>query len=83
MTYSVQEVEAHIGEILRRVREGERIVVADEGREVAEIRPLSAFQEARFSESRPEGSFSQRWRGQFQPADRKDERYRTLAKRYL
>lgn len=31
----------------------------------------------------PEGSFSQRWRGQFRPADRDDERYRTLAKRHL
>lgn len=31
----------------------------------------------------PEDSFSQRWRGQFQPAHRDDERYRTLAKRFL
>lgn len=31
----------------------------------------------------PEGSFSQRWRGQFQPADRDDERYRALANRFL
>jgi len=31
----------------------------------------------------PERTFSQRWRGTFQPADRGDERYRTLAKRYL
>jgi hypothetical protein len=31
----------------------------------------------------PGGSFSQRWRGQFQPADRDDERYRTLTKRHL
>jgi len=28
-------------------------------------------------------SFSQRWRGKFQPAGREDERYRTLAERYL
>lgn len=27
-------------------------------------------------------TFSQRWRGTFQPAGRDDERYRTLAKRY-
>ncbi|HKH45180.1 MAG TPA: DUF6364 family protein [Thermoanaerobaculia bacterium] len=32
---------------------------------------------------RPESTFSQRWRGQFQPADRQDERYQALAKRYL
>lgn len=31
------------------------------------------------SESR---SFSQRWRGKFQPADKNDERYKALAKRY-
>lgn len=28
-------------------------------------------------------SFSERWRGKFQPADRQDERYRALAKQYL
>ncbi len=28
-------------------------------------------------------SFSERWRGKLQPADRPDERYRHLAKRYL
>jgi hypothetical protein len=28
-------------------------------------------------------SFSQRWRGKFQAAGRDDERYKTLAKRYL
>jgi post-segregation antitoxin (ccd killing protein) len=32
----------------------------------------------------PEGTtFSQRWRGKFQPAEREDERYQALAKRYL
>lgn len=28
-------------------------------------------------------TFSQRWRGRFEPAERDDERYRALAKRYL
>jgi post-segregation antitoxin (ccd killing protein) len=28
-------------------------------------------------------SFSERWRGKFQPADKDDERYQALAKRYL
>jgi hypothetical protein len=28
-------------------------------------------------------SFSQRWRGAFRPAERDDERYRALAKKYL
>lgn len=31
----------------------------------------------------PTATFAQRWRGRFQPADRNDERYRALAKRYL
>ena len=30
-----------------------------------------------------EGTFSQRWRGKFVPAEHDDERYRVLAKRYL
>jgi prevent-host-death family protein len=45
MTYTVQEVEAHIGEILRRVRQGERIILSEEGKDVAEIRPLVGSQE--------------------------------------
>jgi prevent-host-death family protein len=45
MTYSVREVEGHLVEILRRVREGERVVVSEEGREVAEIRSLPDSQE--------------------------------------
>lgn len=40
MTFTVREAEEHLVEILRRVREGERVVLSDEGREVAEIRPL-------------------------------------------
>ncbi|HEX7184876.1 MAG TPA: DUF6364 family protein [Thermoanaerobaculia bacterium] len=30
-----------------------------------------------------ETTFSQRWRGKFEPANRDDERYKALAKRYL
>jgi hypothetical protein len=32
---------------------------------------------------KPEQPFSLRWRGQFRPAERDDERYQSLAKRYL
>lgn len=32
---------------------------------------------------RIEGSFSQRWRGKFQPAGHEDQRYEALAKRFL
>ena len=28
-------------------------------------------------------SFAQRWRGRFRPANRKDDRYKALAKKYL
>lgn len=36
------------------------------------------------SASRPSGmTFSQKWRGKFRPADRKDQRYKQLAKKYL
>ena len=45
MTYSVQEVEGHIAEILRRVRDGERVILSEAGRDIAEIRPLSESQE--------------------------------------
>jgi Family of unknown function (DUF6364) len=32
---------------------------------------------------KPDQPFSLRWRGHFRPAERDDERYRSLAKRYL
>ncbi|MFL6290921.1 MAG: type II toxin-antitoxin system Phd/YefM family antitoxin, partial [Thermoanaerobaculia bacterium] len=38
--YTTREAEARFGEILRRVREGERVVLVEEGKDVAEIRPL-------------------------------------------
>jgi len=28
-------------------------------------------------------SFAKRWRGRFRPANRKDDRYKALAKKYL
>ncbi len=40
----------------------------------------SSLREVSTRESR---SFSQRWRGEFAPAERDDDRYRALAKRYL
>jgi post-segregation antitoxin (ccd killing protein) len=47
---------------------------------------LSALIERALREQAAEGgdeSFSARWRGKFRPADRADERYRTLARKYL
>ena len=39
-TYTTREAEGRLGEILRKVQEGERVVLVEEGRDVAEIRPL-------------------------------------------
>jgi antitoxin (DNA-binding transcriptional repressor) of toxin-antitoxin stability system len=38
--YTTGEAEARFGEILRRVRMGERVVLVEEGKDVAEIRPV-------------------------------------------
>ena len=40
MTYSVQDARKHLGEILDKVRSGERVVISREGEEVAEILAL-------------------------------------------
>ena len=39
-TYSTSEVKTRFGEVMRRVRAGERVVVTSRGKEVAEIRPI-------------------------------------------
>ena len=39
-TYSTYEAKARFREILRKVRAGQCVVIADRGEEVAEIRPL-------------------------------------------
>ncbi|HYU42454.1 MAG TPA: type II toxin-antitoxin system prevent-host-death family antitoxin [Vicinamibacteria bacterium] len=39
-TYSTSEVRTKFGEVMRRVRAGERVVVTSRGKEVAEIRPI-------------------------------------------
>jgi prevent-host-death family protein len=40
MTYSVQDARRHLGEILEKVRSGERVTISEEGRDVAEIRAV-------------------------------------------
>jgi prevent-host-death family protein len=40
VTYSTYEAKAKFSEILRRVRAGQKVVIAYHGKEVAEIRPL-------------------------------------------
>ncbi len=39
-TYSTYEAKAKFSEIMRRVRNGERVIVSYHGKEVAEIRPV-------------------------------------------
>ncbi len=40
MVYSTYEAKAKFSEVIRRVRAGQRVVIAYRGREVAEIRPI-------------------------------------------
>ena len=44
-TYTTREAEGRLGEILRKVQEGERVVLVEEGKDVAEIRPLPQEEE--------------------------------------
>lgn len=38
--YTTYEAKAKFGEVLRKVRRGQRVVISYRGREIAEIRPL-------------------------------------------
>ncbi|HKI03368.1 MAG TPA: type II toxin-antitoxin system prevent-host-death family antitoxin [Thermoanaerobaculia bacterium] len=40
MTYTVQEARERLSEILQRVQDGEKVVISEEGREVAELRAV-------------------------------------------
>ncbi|HEY0514311.1 MAG TPA: hypothetical protein VGH73_20570 [Thermoanaerobaculia bacterium] len=40
MTYSIDDVRDYLGEILEKVRSGERVVLSEEGQDVAEIRAV-------------------------------------------
>ena len=42
MTVSIRELKNGLSEYLRRVKEGERLVVTDRGRPVAELSPVSS-----------------------------------------
>jgi len=45
-TIGIKKLEARLSEYVNRSREGERIVITDCGREVAELTPLSASRKA-------------------------------------
>ncbi len=40
MTYSVQDARENLGEILETVQSGETVVISENGREIAEVRPV-------------------------------------------
>jgi len=40
MTYTVEQARERLSEILQKVQDGERVVISDEGRDVAEIRAV-------------------------------------------
>jgi len=40
MTYSIQDARQHLGEILEKVRSGEKVMISEAGEEVAEIRAI-------------------------------------------
>ena len=45
-TVGLKELKSHLSEYVGRSRDGERIVITDRGREIAELAPLSASREA-------------------------------------
>ena len=74
--YSTYEAKAKFSEVIRRVREGQRVVIAYRGKEIAEIRPLD----------RGEGTLEQRVqrledRGVIVPAKNPDSPLKPVARR--
>ena len=59
-TIGIRRLKAHLSEYVNRSREGERIVITDRGREVAELTPLSASRKA-MMELREQGKVA--WSG--------------------
>jgi antitoxin (DNA-binding transcriptional repressor) of toxin-antitoxin stability system len=57
-TYSTTEAPAKLGEILGKVRDGETIVLLQEGEAVAEIRPVTSSEEAIVRRLEEEGILS-------------------------
>ncbi|MFH1573866.1 MAG: type II toxin-antitoxin system prevent-host-death family antitoxin [Acidobacteriota bacterium] len=52
-SYSLYEAKAKFSEVMRKVREGKRVVISYRGEDVAEIRPIERSA-ARLSESLPQ-----------------------------
>ena len=59
-TYSTREAQAKMGEILQKLKEGERVLLLDEGEPVAEIRPVEiSSDEVKWLELIEEGSLEE------------------------
>jgi len=75
-TYSTYEAKAKFSEVMRKVRAGQRILIAYRGRAVAEIRPIKGTEgdlEARLARLEDEGVLS--------PAQKPTGDLRPLAKK--
>ncbi len=75
-TYSTYDAKAKFSEIIRRVREGETVVVSYRGDPVAEIKPVASLQspqEKRNAELERRGAliFSREQKREFKPAGRR------------
>lgn len=54
-TYTIREAESNLDEVLARVRAGERVLLMEEGRQVAEIRPVTGPREEGIRELQEKG----------------------------
>jgi prevent-host-death family protein len=75
-TYSTYEAKARFSEVMRKVRAGQRIVIAYRGQRIAEIRPIGSAErglEKRIAQLEDEGLLSPRRdpRGALQPLARR------------
>lgn len=71
-TYSLYEAKAHLSAIIRRVREGGRVVITVHGKPAAEIRPIESGEETleeRFARMEREGTLT-RARGPRRPFEK-------------
>jgi len=59
-TYTAYDAKAKLGEILRKVRAGQRVIISYRGQDVAEVRPLVSMESigARISSHREHGTLT-------------------------
>ncbi len=61
-TVGIRELKAHLSAYLSRTQEGERFIVTDRGKEIAELRPLSP--ERRIVEKLAKQGIAVKWSGE-------------------